>query len=211
MDHWYEFLCVNPSFINGMKRNGILRNAEEKAEMWIYISSRTISNEYQTDTRKFSDLTTTTEPLATNVTVQQFTIIQNAHEKCLADGQPNNTITIRTGSSSAVERDPGENMAEAWTEATSSEQGDDIQILPHPWWTTPGRVYQPHSSTEFGVRDWQKGWENCSFVGFFFNWQILHTEYNHQKRYVCLWNVDRLLQNLTWRRNRVGARQWNSF
>lgn len=41
----------------------------------------------------------------------------------------------------------------------------------------------------------------------FFNWQILHTEYNHQKRYVCLWNVDRLLQNLTWRRNRVGARQ----
>lgn len=113
MDHWYEFLYVNPSFINGMKRNGILRNAEEKAEMWIYISSRTISNEYQTDTRKFSDLTTTTEPLATNVTVQQFTIIQNAHEKCLADGQPNNTITIRTGSSSAVERDPGENMAEA--------------------------------------------------------------------------------------------------
>lgn len=79
MDHWYEFLYVNPSFINGMKRNGILRNAEEKAEMWIYISSRTISNEYQTDTRKFSDLTTTTEPLATNLTVQQFTIIQNAH------------------------------------------------------------------------------------------------------------------------------------
>lgn len=68
MDHWYEFLCVNPSFINGMKRNGILRNAEEKAEMWIYISSRTISNEHQTDTRKFSDLTMTTEPLATNVT-----------------------------------------------------------------------------------------------------------------------------------------------
>lgn len=168
MDHWYEFLYVNPSFINGMKRNGILRNAEEKAEMWIYISSRTISNEYQTDTRNFSDLTTTTEPLATNVTVQQFTIIQNAHEKCLADGQPNNTITIRTGSSSAVERDPGENVAAAWTEATSSEQGDDIQIFPHPWWTTPGRVYQPHSSTEFGVRDWQKGWENCSFVGFFF-------------------------------------------
>lgn len=65
-------------------------------------------------------------------------------------------------------------MAEAWTEATSSEQGDDIQILPHPWWTTPGQVYQPHSSTEFGVRDWQKGLENCSFVGLFFNWQNLH-------------------------------------
>lgn len=41
-----------------------------------------------------------TELLATKVTVQQFTIIQNAHEKCLADGQPNNTIIIHTGSSS---------------------------------------------------------------------------------------------------------------
>lgn len=157
-------------------------------------------------TRKFSDLTTTTEPLATNVTVQQFTIIQNAHEKCLADGQPNNTITIRTESSSAVERDPGENVAEAWTEATSSEQGDDIQILPHPWWTTPGRVYQPHSSTEFGVRDWQKGWKNCSFVGFFLigKFSTLNTTI---RRGTFVWNVDRLLQNLTWRRNRVGARQ----
>lgn len=52
----------------------------------------------------------TTEPLATKVTVQQFTIIQNTHEKCLADGQPNNTIIIRRGSSSAVERDPAENI-----------------------------------------------------------------------------------------------------
>lgn len=45
------------------EKNSILTNAEEKAEMWIYASSPTIKNGYQTDTIKFSDLTLMTEPL----------------------------------------------------------------------------------------------------------------------------------------------------
>lgn len=105
-----------------------------------------------------------TEPLVTEVTIQQFIIIQNVHEKCLADGQPNNTIIIYVGSSSAVERDPGENMAKAERKVTSSEKVDDVKILSQPWWTTPGQVLQPHSSTEFRVRDWQKGLENFRFI-----------------------------------------------
>lgn len=109
------------------------------------------------------------------MTLQQFTIIQNAHEKCLADGQPNNTIIIRTGSSSAVERDPGENMAKAWTKATSSEQGDDIQILPHPWWTTPGQVYEPPAALNSGSEIGRKVWKTAVLWVCFFNWQILHT------------------------------------
>lgn len=77
-----------------------------------------------------------------------------------------------------VERDPGENMAKAERKVTLSEKVDDIKILSHPWWTTPGQVLQPHSSTEFRVRYWQKGLENYRFVFVlfcFFNWQILHT------------------------------------
>lgn len=53
-----------------------------------------------------------TEALGTNVAVQRFTIIQHAHEKCLADRQPNNTISGHTGPS-AVVRGPGENVAKA--------------------------------------------------------------------------------------------------
>lgn len=113
MDHWHEFLPVNQNVLYMVwKKNSMLRNAEEKAEMWIYASSPTIQNEYQTDTIKLSDWTTMTEALGTNVAVQRFTIIQHAHEKCLADRQPNNTISGHTGPS-AVVRGPGENVAKA--------------------------------------------------------------------------------------------------
>lgn len=56
-------------------------------------------------------------------------LIQKAQEEHLADGQPNNTIIIQTGSSSTAERDPGEKVAKTDSKVMSSEKVDDIKTL----------------------------------------------------------------------------------
>lgn len=119
-----------------------------------------------------------TEPLATKVTVQQFTIIQNAHEKCLADGQPNNTIIIHTGSSSDVEIGPGENMAKAERKVSCLKK-----LMISKYFLIPGgphqvKYYNPTAALDSGSEIGRKVWKTTGLFCFFFcffNWQILHT------------------------------------
>lgn len=82
--------------------------------------------------------------------------------KCPADGQPNNTIIIRTGSASTVERDPGEYVAKAYSKVMSSEKVDGIKTLSYPWGPTPGQGRQPKAALNSGVRDWQKSLEKIA-------------------------------------------------
>lgn len=93
----------------------------------------------------------------------QFTIIQKAHEKCPADGQPNNTIVIRAGSASTVERDPGEHVAKAYSKVMSSEKVGGIKTLSYPWGAhTRSRTSAQKAALNSGVRDWQKSLEKTA-------------------------------------------------
>lgn len=93
----------------------------------------------------------------------QFTIIQKAHEKCPADGQPNNTIIIGTGSASTVERDPGEHVAKAYSKVMSSEKVGGIKTLSYPWGAhTRSRTSAQKAALNSGVRDWQKSLEKTA-------------------------------------------------
>lgn len=102
----------------------------------------------------------------------RFTVIQKAYQERLADGQPNDTTIIQTGSSSTAERDPGENVAKADSKVLSSEKVDGIKTLSQPWWPTPGQGRQPKAAQNSGSGLAEKFGKRTPV--FLENWQVLH-------------------------------------
>lgn len=80
--------------------------------------------------------------------------------KLMADGQPNNTIIIQTGSSPTVERDPGENRGKGMQRSYvfwKSGWYQNTTVLPLVAHTSHG--CQPKAALSSGSEIGRKGWK----------------------------------------------------